>query len=96
MRAMSGLKYSVTDPENAHLKKASYEVHKAYIKVRPGGVITCLSPSIWVYSDSTRMAGEWCMTSITYTTAGSATKWPSTKYQVGLVPFSIIKPYDEG
>ena len=67
-RGWVGQQYMVTDPNNAHIKKAHHSYHIAYLETQAHDKVTCLSPPNWVYSDETRFPGEWCMLGTHYTT----------------------------
>ena len=80
----------VTDPNNAYIKKAHHSYHAAYLKAQMRDIITCLSPPIWVYSDETRLAGEWCMLGAHYTTDPTVMIPMTRTLDVGLIPFSTV------
>ena len=88
-----GQQYIVTDPGKASVKKSGTDHHRAYLQINTDDILTCLSPPVWVWSDRTRMAAEWCMVAATYTTNTAIYVPPTQLVHAGLVHFATVTHY---
>ena len=62
----------------------------AFLSIRAGQQLTALSPPVWVWADSTQLAGLWCLLMTTYHTNGSLVLPMTTIIKIGLVPMGTV------
>ena len=85
-----GAQYLVIDPDRIHMQRATQEQHMAFLSIRAGQQLTALSPPVWVWTDSTQLAGLWCLLMTTYHTNGSLVLPMTTIIKIGLVPMGTV------
>ena len=86
-----GKQYIVSNPDEVHIERASCNHHEAYVKIKRGDRLTCLSPPVWIWLDRTCMAGEWSTVAATYTMDLDVHIPMEQEVQVGLVPFTTLE-----
>ena len=82
---------TVEDPDNILVPHLGPKRHGAFIHTMPQQYIATIAPPLWVWADSQRLAGAWCILATTYLDYWEVYTLRNQLIHTGLVPLSTIR-----